>query len=195
MGKHDLRCFVAIELPNNLRKRLAREIGFLQLAGASVKWTISENLHLTVRFIGDVHPEDMMDVQSAVAEAMEGVPQTRITVRGMKTLPENKATPRIIVAGVEGNMDPLKLLYNNLQQALGQVGIRPERKGYRPHITIGRVRGDRELDELKAKIVESNRNEFGQFDVKQIHLMMSDMTENGPVYTPMQSFHLKKTQA
>ncbi|MFT7618648.1 MAG: 2'-5' RNA ligase [Planctomycetota bacterium] len=191
MGKkNDLRCFVGIELPNPLVKRLSREIGFLQLAGASVRWTSKKNLHLSVRFIGDVRPEEMMDVQRAVAEAVEDVRPTRLIIKGMKALPEDKATPRIISAGVQGDIEPLNLLYNNLQRTLGLIGFRPERKGYRPHITVGRVRGDNEMVELKAKLVESDRNEYSHFNVTKIHLMMSDMTPEGPIYTPMQTFPL-----
>ena len=190
MARDDLRCFVAVELPRNLRRRLNQEIGFLQLAGAQVRWVSMDNLHLTVRFIGDVRPDEVMDIQKACGDACENVPPCRMIVRGMSTLPAGKPKPRVIAAGVLGSIEPLHLLFNNLQKSLAQLGFNPERKGYRPHVTLGRVRGDRALPELLEKVGESDRNEFGQFNVTQVHLMMSDLTENGPVYTPMQSFPL-----
>lgn len=190
MRRDDLRCFVAISLSTALRKRLRREIGYLQLAGARVKWVPQDNLHMTVRFIGGVRPDEVMQVCDAVEEACEEAIPFRPTVRGLDTFPPGKPSPRVVVANVVDDVEPLKELFNELQRTLGLIGFKPERKGIRPHITLGRVRETEGCGDLMKKIADNSNRELGVIDVKAIHLMMSDPTPDGPIYTPMKTWSI-----
>ena len=190
MRSDELRCFIAAELSSTVRNRLIREIGFLQLAGASVKWVPKDNLHLTLRFIGGVRTEEVIELCEAIGESCSGMRNCRPTVSGLMTFPPGKKTPRIVAAGVIGDTDPLKDLFNRFQKGLAEIGFRPERKGLRPHVTLGRIRGSDQIDALVERIEENQDRAFGVFNVDRVHLMMSDPTPKGPEYSSMKVFPL-----
>ena len=185
---HSLRLFVAFALPVSLQNRLSQEVSFLQLAGAQVRWVPGKNMHLTLRFLGDVRADEIVGVTNILDEATADLSPARLLVGGIKTFPLNKAAPRAITADVRGQMDPLHDLYNRLQRGFGGLGFKPESKGWNPHVTIGRVRGNRNIPELMERVADSNKNDFGALTVNSAHLMMSDTEPEGPIYNTMQEF-------
>lgn len=184
-----LRCFVAADVASKVVKNLNREIGFLQLAGADVRWVPPQNMHVTVRFIGDVRDQEVPDVIRAVGKACEGIPPCRPLVRGISTFPPNKP-PRVVVAGVEDDVQSLKDLFNALQASLAEIGFRPEKKGLRPHVTLGRVKGSAFVDELQDRIAEGADRKFGMTTIDRVNLLLSEQTREGPLYSVMEEFSL-----
>ena len=187
MSSRYTRCFVAIQLPGAVLKRLDREIGFLQLAGASVRWVAARNLHLTLRFLGGVESDEIMPICRELEAAAEAAPRPRLIIKGTATLPKGDADPRTVIAGVEGDVEVLKALFDDLQGRFAGLGLRPEPRGLAPHVTLGRLNGP-VTDELRTRLTDGKNRSFGEFDVPAIHLMLSERGEQGSEYGVMDSF-------
>lgn len=185
-----LRCFVAASISSAVIRRLQREIGFFQMAGADVKWVPAGNMHITLRFVGEVASQEVMGVVDAIRQATETRRICRPMIRGIFTLPPNKS-PRVVVAGVADDIDPLRDVFNGLQRGLAELGFRPEGRGYAPHVTLGRVRATRDLTDLERRIEESADRRFGLTTIDHVSLFLSEMEANGPTYTVMEEFPLE----
>lgn len=190
MPKNQLRCFVAITLKPSVQNRLTQEVGFMQLAGASVNWVRNKGFHLTLKFLGDIKAEEILEIEKAIALSVAEVGPFRLKLRRVFALPENKKTPRAVVVGVDEPGGMLELLVDMLQTHLGDVGFRPDRKRFIPHVTLGRVRGSKNLDELVDRIDRAQHRSFGEFDQTTIDLMVSDKGTDGPLYTSIKTFNL-----
>ena len=185
-----LRCFVAAPIEVKVAKRLVREIGFLQLAGADVKWVPLENLHVTLRFIGNTDPNDVVPVVDAIEEVAAEIPACRPMVEGIEFFP-NQRRPRVVAARVTEDVEALNALYAGLQKTLGELGFRPERKPLRPHVTLGRMNsGGRGMDDLMTRLEESAERRFGPTVINHVNLYMSETGPQGPEYTIMNRIEL-----
>lgn len=186
--RRDLRLFVAFDVDAEVKRRLAREIAFLQLAGAKVSWLKPEQMHVTLRFLGAVRPEELLEIEEAVAKAAEEGVSSRPMVRGVHTFPRDGA-PRVIVAGMEGDVEPMQALHRVLEERLREIGMPPDKR-FTPHVTLGRVKGKVETEDLARRIAEGSERRFGLTDANVLHVMSSDTTPKGPIYTSLASFPL-----
>ncbi|MCB9831198.1 MAG: RNA 2',3'-cyclic phosphodiesterase [Planctomycetes bacterium] len=188
--KGDLRCFIAIKIEGAMARRLERENSFLKLSGAQAGWTAERNLHLTLRFIGEVHPEEVIPLGELIEEEAAATPASRLMLKGLHTLPLESARPRIVAVGVEGDLEPIEDLYRRLQKGLRGLGFKPEKQAFHPHVTLARIKGEKNVDRLLEKVASAAGREFGHLQVREIQLMMSDLEIEGPIYTPLQVFPL-----
>lgn len=190
MAGRNLRSFIAFDLEPAVKKTLMREIGFLQMAGADVHWVKEASLHVTVRFLGDLAPEEILPVAAAIRRATADVPISRPTLRGLTAFP-SVDDPRTIVVALEGEVEPVQRFFRNLQEELKKAGFRPEPRPLRLHVTLGRVKGDRFKDELKTRLAEAADRGFGDTVVAKFDLVLSELDPRGPTYTIMEEFELE----
>jgi len=184
-----MRTFVAVGLEERVRAALAREIGVLQMAGADVAWTRPENLHVTLRFLGDLAHEEVVPVARAIGAACSGLSACRPDVRGLDAFPD-LAAPRVLVAGLEGDVTTLHEIWRRLQEGLKALGFRPEPRPLRLHVTLGRVRSTRALAELLPRLEAARGRAFGDTLVDRVELMLSDLSARESRYTTMEEFEL-----
>lgn len=189
MSRRMLRCFVAVDVDPEVARALEREIGHLQLAGGDVGWTSPKNLHITLRFLGDVAPEEIVTVARAIRKCCEGIEACRLRVHGVAAFP-SADDPHVIVACVEDESGTVQELFRRLQVGMRELGFRPETKPLRLHITLGRVRSSRNIEELKARLAASVDQAFGDISIDHVNLMMSDLKGKSPEYTVMETFDL-----
>lgn len=190
MKKDELRCFLAIRVTGSLANRLERENSYLKLSGASCGWTAARNMHITLRFLGEVQPTEVLEIARVIEAETTETSATRIILRGLQMLPEGAKKPRLVACGIEGDLEPLHDLYDRLQKALAPLGFRPEKKGWHPHVTLARLKNLDNLDQLLERVEKASWREFGHLQVGEIDLMMSDLEVEGPIYTPLQTFPL-----
>ncbi|HGY89728.1 MAG TPA: RNA 2',3'-cyclic phosphodiesterase [Planctomycetes bacterium] len=183
-----LRCFVGIPLSSQVRGRLEREIGFLQLAGAPVRWVPKENMHITVRFLGEIDPDEVIPVCRVLEEVADEVPRHRLEIRKLILFPPGKP-PRVIASGVEGDTDKLLATFNLLQDRFETIGFRREQRRLMPHVTLGRLKGPPGED-LLNRVERAKARGFGVVDVNALHLILSERSPNGAVYSSMEAVDL-----
>ena len=178
-----IRCFVAVELPSLMRE----EIGRLQsrIATKGLRLVRPELVHVTIKFLGDVPPENV----GLVAEALGRVKAAPFPaqVRGMGAFPGK--TVRVVWLGLTGNF---KELYENVEQVLEPLGFVPEARGFSPHVTLGRAaRPSPEMNrQLGEKIADFSAQDLGSFNVDRFHLKKSTLTAGGPIYEDLAVFPL-----
>jgi 2'-5' RNA ligase len=178
-----VRTFVAVELDPGTRRSLRREVERLMTCGADVKWVAEENLHVTMKFLGQVDRLVVPEIVKALAKAVGEVEPFRAEVAGVAFFPK-PTRPKIVAAGV----DPVAAgrlgeVMARLEDALVEVGFGKENRGFRAHVTLGRVRGTKGVGALADALLTADGRPFGQQDVDQLTLFMSELSPAGPRYT------------
>ncbi len=156
-------------------------------AATGVTWVDPKNIHLTLKFCGEIRNEDVVQAGRIISSCLEGARPFRLSLHGMGAFP-NLTRPRVIFTDAVDEPSVLGELYRKLNDELGRVGARREKRGFRSHVTIGRVRrpGSASL-KLGAEMLD---RDFGTMEVSEVVFMMSQLTPQGPIYTPVQKFSL-----
>jgi len=186
-----VRAFIAVEINDAIRAGLANVQDVLKKANGHVSWVRPENIHCTLVFLGDIFMSAVESVAGAFDKAVAGSKPFEIEVTGLGYFGSARS-PRIIWSGiastgVAGAVTPLVKLQNGLVAALLTAGLKPDEKPFTPHLTIGRVRSNRNAVDL-VRALEANKNKsFGKISVQRVVLMQSRLTAKGPEYTLLQS--------
>lgn len=191
-----LRAFIAIEIPGEIKRTIAAKLVDLQKStGRAVRWVAPENLHLTLKFLGEISPASVeLLCQALQTECGQHAP-FEITVSGLGGFP-NLHRPRSLWFGLEA---PLKLhhLQYKLETATARLGYATEDKPFSPHLTLGRVREQTtpaELQLLLAALQKLQVGKLGSFTAQAVQLFKSDLHPDGPVYTSLFAARLNYPQ-
>lgn len=185
--REQARAFVAILLNEEVRTLVAEEITRLRPLGRSVRWVPPENLHLTLKFLGERSREELGRVETALAAAVEGVAPFTMGFHGVGAFP-GLARPRVFWVGVRDGAREAKILYGRVESALAPLAIPREDRPFSPHLTIGRARLPSGLADLQQAIAHEAHKEFGAVTVRALSLMRSDLSPAGPRYTELTGF-------
>lgn len=193
MAEH-LRMFVALRTSGQLLDALADTQRQLQarLPTGSVRWTRREQLHLTLRFLGDVPAGQVEALAAAVREAGTGVPPLRLGLAGAGCFP-NARNPRVLWIGVNGDLPQLLALQQNVEIATTGFGDHREEREFHPHLTFGRVAA---RDYQAARAVGDAMGGFklgllGEWTADQLYLVQSQLAPSGPTYTDVAIVELR----
>jgi RNA 2',3'-cyclic 3'-phosphodiesterase len=181
-----MRLFTAIDLPVDVKDRLAALIGRLR-PSARLRWSAAGNLHITTKFIGEWSAERLEEL-SAALRGVPGRPTIPVAVRGLGWFPNPRA-PRVFWAGVEAG-EPLEDLARTTDLALARLGVPREERPFSPHLTLARIKEPAPLDRLREAISSLPSEEFGQFLADRFCLYESQMGPSGSVYGKLEEFVL-----
>jgi RNA 2',3'-cyclic 3'-phosphodiesterase len=177
------RTFIAIDPGKEIRARLVSLQEALARAETEVKWVERENLHVTLLFLGEVDERDLPAVCKAVGEVAAHTLAFPMSVEKASSFGSPRR-PRTLWAGVGEGTQTLRALHDALEAPLLELGCyRREERQYTPHITLGRVKGDRSNDQLAAALARNAGWRGGETLVREVHVMGSELTPQGPVYT------------
>ncbi|MFZ5881363.1 MAG: RNA 2',3'-cyclic phosphodiesterase [Chloroflexota bacterium] len=181
-----LRAFIALEIPAPLQQAIQQQTAGLQkMADSSlVRWVPSANLHLTLKFLGDVSPTNLQFVTQMLAREAGGCPGFSMRIGGIGAFPSPRR-PRVVWVGIQAP-EPLRSLVRNLEAACTRLGYPPEERAFSPHLTLGRVKqtaGPADLQRIHAALEAAQVGPIGVVDVASVHLMKSDLKPTGSVYT------------
>ena len=175
-----IRLFVAIRPPAAVRARLLAAMGGVRGA----RWQSEDQLHLTLRFIGDVDRHRAEDVDAALAGVRQ--PRFALALSGLGAF-ERRGEPTVLWAGV-APQEPLKALHKKVDQAIARAGLEPERRAYTPHITLARMR--RGAGPLQPLVESAGGLSSAPFEVDAFHLYESRLTPQGALYETIQRYPL-----
>jgi len=176
-----IRSFVAFDIDNKLVLRRFSEVqNMLVATGANLKLVKPQNIHITMRFLGNISPS-MVDL---VYEEMRKISYTpfEVEIRGLGVFPSYNYT-RVIWAGVQGGVDKLKDIFNQLDLPLRRLGFKSDPKGFNPHLTLARVKTGQNKSELINCIKNVTNYEFGTINTNFLRLKKSVLTPRGPIYS------------
>ena len=182
-----IRSFVAINLPDGVRAGLAALSGARKTSDNAIRWTPPEQIHLTLKFFGDVESGSLGDLEAALCRACAGAKPFTLEAVGAGAFP-NLRRPRVLWAGLQGDLQPLSALFERVQHETEAWGRREER-GFSPHLTLGRVKEGRTPD-LRDWAVKQAQTRFGSWQVRKIHLIRSVLSPGGAQYSELAAIDL-----
>ncbi|MGI9952510.1 RNA 2',3'-cyclic phosphodiesterase [Moorellaceae bacterium AZ2] len=181
-----MRLFLAITLSKELNDRLASLQDELRACRADVKWVERENLHLTLKFLSEVEPAKALQMVPLIRRETEGYGELLLHFKGMGVFP-TWSRPRVIWVGLDPNPS-LVGLHRRVEGALLSLGFAPE--PFTPHLTLGRLRSRANWTQLQQQLRLRQEEPWGIEKVKEIVLMQSHLTPQGPRYNVLETFSL-----
>lgn len=178
-----IRTFIAIEIPTDIRQKIGEFQRRLMGRIGGVSWVKIGNIHLTIKFLGDVQISSLQSVKKILEEETRGVSPFKMKVQGFGAFPSIER-PRILWIGttqIEGNS--FHLFKRRCDERLLKLGFEKEDRPYRPHLTIGRCRGSR--PSIDPVLLDHLEDDFGTFTVKEVILFKSLLTPQGAIYTEL----------
>ncbi|NQT12237.1 MAG: RNA 2',3'-cyclic phosphodiesterase [Planctomycetes bacterium] len=180
--KQKIRTFVAVKLDSAVCANAAELIEEFRSAGADARWVDPENLHVTLKFLGDVDAREVHEVCRAVEDAVGEATPFELEIRGAGAFP-NAERPRTVWLGVGAGAQEMVALNRQIEPPLEKLGYRREARRYQPHLTIGRVRrGGPGMLELAALLGEHADFEVGRTRVREVIVFSSELGRSGPTY-------------
>ena len=178
-----VRCFIAVEVddPSTL-DGIARAQSSLNSTGANLKLVERENIHLTLKFLGDVRAGLLPEVVNVVSGT--SFRPFRMALRGVGVFPSLRR-PRVVWAGITEGVEELTAIFRDMEPRLVEMDFKPESRPFSPHITIARVRSGRNRDRLIEEVMALEATDFGGFEARHVKLKKSVLTPRGPVYTDL----------
>jgi 2'-5' RNA ligase len=186
----EMRCFVAVKVAEPVRDVIVRVQEALRRSDAHVKWVERENLHLTLKFLGDLDKGQVDTLKSLLADEAVRWRPPALHYAGIGTFPE-RGVPKVVWAGATGDIDRLAGLATAMERHAETVGVPRERHPFVAHLTIGRVKSDRNVKRLQSAIEAQRLVPLGKDEVASFELIRSTLTSDGPVYDVLESFALR----
>ena len=188
-----LRAFIAVELPLEIRQNVQRATSSLRRdTGPLIRWVALENMHLTLKFLGDI-PSENVELLTQLTDAQaDSFNSFDIHLSGIGAFPGPKR-PRVIYIGIQAPAE-LEEFQRQVESATRRLGYNAEERAFAPHLTIGRVRQHVSADDqqkIRQALEDSTIDSLGTARVNSVHLYKSDLKPNGPVYTKLYSAPLK----
>ncbi len=190
-----IRAFIAIPLPQSLLDEMAalqRQLDH-QVPRRSVRWTRTEGIHLTLKFLGNTLAEKLPDIEQALMEVARYAPTGDFAAQGLGCFP-NPRRPRVIWIGVQEPTGWLEVLQDAIEEVMEAFGYSRERRGFTPHLTLGRVnrRASRnDVAQIGQVIAATEVGQLAQVPTDRFALIRSELKPTGAEYTELKSFPLR----
>jgi len=180
------RGFIAIEI--NVPSKIVEIENEIRKTGANVKLVKPENMHLTLKFLGDTNEELIDEIEKIMKESVEGIEPFNIQLKGTGVFP-NPNYIKVIWIGIQ-NGEQIIPIAQKIDEKISKLGFKKEKRKFSPHLTIGRVKSAKNKDKL-IKIIEKYRDvQFTDLKVEFLKLIKSELTPKGPIYTTIKEIKL-----
>ena len=188
-----IRSFIAIELPEEVREGLARLRNAMKRDEHKfVKWVSPDGIHLTLKFLGNIPSKRVTEITEAIEEVTQEISPFHLEISGLGAFPSLKQT-RVFWVGIVGEVDKLLKLQRNVDSALAVLGFAKEERPFVPHLTLARLRPGasplerRNFGELVGSTIFEDKYPI---EVEAVSLMRSQLTPTGAVYTRLSAVGL-----
>lgn len=177
-----MRCFLAIELPPDIHERLGQLQGRLRSRIRGVGWTRIEQMHLTIKFLGEVPDAHVPQVIESASVAVRRYGPFDLAVAGAGCFPPH-GPARVLWVGVPSPPKELLACQKDIEQVMADCGVPPENRPYHPHLTLGRVKDFHAGREARAAIEEMTDFDAGGFTATEMVMFQSVLQRSGPIHT------------
>jgi 2'-5' RNA ligase len=189
-----LRAFIALELPAPLRQEIIKQTDRLrqQLGEDLIRWVPSENMHLTLKFLGDVPNNHLDFLKQALLQIADQSSAFDLQLSGLGSFPNSKM-PRVLWIGIH-TQTALHVFQQTLETTINKLGYKQEERPFSPHLTLGRARQNNSpADSVKIRdaLKSIQLGKIGTARVNSVHLFKSDLTPAGSEYTKLFSANFK----
>lgn len=182
-----IRAFLAIDVDEDLKAKMYRIIKEFKQIDANIKYVDLQNLHLTLKFFGDIDIEGIDLLSSKISKVVEGFDSFDLKIKGCGAFP-NTNRIKVIWLGLE-NDEIVKELHDELDKEFVRLGFDKDKR-FSSHLTIGRMKSAKGKTKVKSTIEEFDDVEIGSMSVNSIILKKSTLTPQGPIYEDLKIFEL-----
>lgn len=191
MQTETIRSFLAIALPDELKRKITTYTSSLSKYAGKLRWTNAQNLHLTLKFLGEQQSEKIDALIAELSSNPLQIPSFKLDTTNLGAFPNIKR-PRVIWLGVESTpQNSLFKLRNQIENRCKLLGFEKENKKFNAHLTISRVKFPMDLDEMWEFTKQNVFSEY-RFEVDKFVLMKSTLKPSGAEYRVLQNFPLHK---
>lgn len=183
-----MRCFVAVDFPLDVKRAINDFILKIGDLSGDVKWVPSENMHLTLKFLGEVKDEAVGNVKQGLSSVCAGHKPFSIYIKGAGAFPNFKS-PNVLWVGI-GASPELAGLFRDIDDTAAGLGFVRETRRFSPHLTIARVKDKRSIGPMMKGLSEFREMSFGSAEVKEFLLMKSVLKPSGAEYSRVEAFVL-----
>lgn len=184
-----LRTFIGIPLPPVVQHQITTAQQSWKAVLPDIRWTKAENLHLTLRFLGDIEETLVNQIYTCMQKAVTGISPFTLTLHGMGVFP-NLARPRVLWLGIGEGKERLQALYVSLDNSLRSLGFPSEGRVYTPHLTLARFKTSSRKSVVQSLIEQGNTYTFDPIVIQTLELIHSQLQPTGPIYTPLRTVAL-----
>jgi len=184
-----MRTFVAVELPEGIKNQIATVQADLKRIPAQVSWVKPGNIHVTLKFLGEVPENKIEEVFSATEAGCNGTKKFRMGLKGLGGFP-NLQRPRVIWVGTSAGEKEITELQEKVEKEIEKIGFPREERKFTPHFTIGRIKIPKGIEKL-SEAVEKTEFSTPEFEVKEVVVMQSQLNPAGAIYTPLKKIALE----
>jgi len=149
--------------------------------GADVKLVEPQNIHITLKFLGDIEEDQIDEIEQIMKDSVKEIKSFTIKLKGTGVFP-NQNYIKVIWIGIK-EAQPIETIAMNIDEKLSELGFKKEKRGFSPHLTIGRVKTAKNKQQLIKTIQNYVDLEFSVQEINSIRLLRSDLTPRGPIYT------------
>lgn len=186
-----IRSFIAVELPDDVLSAVGRVQEHLKSYGFRAKWVRPANIHITLKFLGDIDSGTIDAVASAMVSAAEGYAPISLAAKGIGVFPSIKR-PRVLWAGLSGEVNLLIDLQRKLDDWLGDIGFAKERRSFKGHLTLGRFKARVNSTEIMRALREFEDFETQSFMARELILFKSELRPSGAVYSKLEKISIER---
>jgi 2'-5' RNA ligase len=183
-----VRLFVALIFPDEIKAALGSLIEDLRPRGQGIKWVEPHNIHLTLKFIGEISEKKVDRIIDAIGEVLTGRAKFEGHIARCGSFP-NLRRPRVLWVGLDGAAPAVEMA-KQLNHKLIPIGVKSEKKPLSPHLTLGRIKKPTDLSELSA-YMENLNFDGGSVILDKVALVKSTLTPSGPIYESVKVFELE----
>jgi 2'-5' RNA ligase len=179
-----MRTFIAIEIPEDVKEKMAGVQGELKIGGIDASWPRPEGIHLTLKFLGEVPESRIEEIKNALVSATAGMSRFRLEVRGTGAFP-NARNARVVWVGLSGELAKLSGLQAAVEESLVRIGIEREDRPFKPHLTLARIKYIRSKEAWLRALDQVKNITLPGFEVKAVSVMKSELKRTGAEYREM----------
>ena len=184
-----IRTFIAIELPGPVQSMLVQMQQELNSLRLKARWVRAKNIHLTLKFLGDIDVGDIENIGGAMADAAGDCGPLALKIGGIGFFPGTKR-PRVVWVGLEGDIPNLHNLQRSLEDRLAAVGFTREKRSFKAHLTLGRMRQTADSDTIRRILRDYTELGDHQFIADRITLFKSVLKPSGAEYSKLKETEL-----
>lgn len=188
-NKNTIRTFIAIELPVHVIDSIKNVQKGIKSHGLKLRWVQPENIHLTLKFLGDIALDDVDAIGDALKDAASSFSGISLHGKRVGVFP-NLRRPKVMWVGVGGEIGELLALQSRIESNLEEKGFPKEKRKFKGHLTIGRVKGSLNEDKLMSALREFSEYTSEPFAAEEFVLFKSDLKPAGAVYTRLMTIPL-----
>src|SRR3989339_1479831 len=181
-----MRLFIAIALDRAIRERLGAVQSELRMIEPGIKPVETENIHLTLRFLGEVAEPKLPELSRAIG-AVQNYPAFKLDLQGLGAFPDERHPKVVWVRGLDSSRT-LEEMYGGLEKELLDIGFPPDDHKFSAHITLGRNKSPKYNNEFRSLMNKYSLESFGRQAVNKVSLLQSVLMPAGPIYTNIRDF-------